>query len=782
MEDAMVIKVKYGDTLRRFSVPVNEKKQLDLDMDGLKWKILSLFNFPPNADLILTYVDEDGDVVTLADDNDLCDVMSQRLKFLRIDVQLNDEQSGNSSESGGCATPTSSPHIQKPLPNISVDVNEVLKLIPDPLYETLSKLSLDLASKATSSSPVLAELLECFSKMSHSYLNPVSQSGPASSTLRGGSTGLKAPLVSNDANDSYYYGSQEVLRKSNLANEQSKKVEIENVARGVDAPNLSKATPVDLNVKPPINGPASDDARIRKEIDGYLNGKSVGFGVSDMAGSMRPPNAVRGQNTELIGNLSNECPFSGLTINNQAAIPLRVNPRVSPFKRSNNRYDAAVGMFHKGVRCDGCGVHPITGPRFKSKVKEDYDLCSICFSEMGNEADYIRMDRPQSYRHSQSVHGLRDYHPRVIRQFLKGDSAKPARPKLDSRFVLDVNVLDGTVMAPSTSFSKIWRMRNCGDSVWPQGSQLVWIGGDRFSSTISVNVEIPADGVPIDGELDVAVDFIAPQLPGRYISYWRMSTPSGVKFGQRVWVLIQVDGALKDAFCQNFEDINLNVTLQDAIDGYQGLNLNYPPVSSCSKSPQVLDMNVRPVGDVVSSLPSDNVVTEPAKPVGVEQPKEVNAESNFPINDVLLVGSGASAPPAPLQGPSEVNAPVSCPIIDLPEATAAGTSHATSPVTEVPISSVGVKIIDEVEKSLLEELEMMGFKQVDLNKKILRRNGYNLEQSVDDLCGDAEWDTILDELQEMGFCNQEANKRLLKKNNGSIKRVVMELLSGDEEV
>lgn len=46
--------------------------------------------------------------------------------------------------------------------------------------------------------------------------------------------------------------------------------------------------------------------------------------------------------------------------------------------------------------------------------------------------------------------------------------------------------------------------------------------------------------MPVEGELDIAVDFTAPELPGRYISYWRMVSPWGVKFGQRVWVLIQV--------------------------------------------------------------------------------------------------------------------------------------------------------------------------------------------------------------------------------------------------
>jgi hypothetical protein len=48
------------------------------------------------------------------------------------------------------------------------------------------------------------------------------------------------------------------------------------------------------------------------------------------------------------------------------------------------------------------------------------------------------------------------------------------------------------------------------------------------------------DGFPVDKEIDVAVDFVAPTRPGRYISYWRLASPSGQKFGQRVWVHIQV--------------------------------------------------------------------------------------------------------------------------------------------------------------------------------------------------------------------------------------------------
>lgn len=43
---------------------------------------------------------------------------------------------------------------------------------------------------------------------------------------------------------------------------------------------------------------------------------------------------------------------------------------------------------------------------FGSEV--DYDLCSICFAEIGNEADYIKMDRPMPCRNHWSFKGFND--------------------------------------------------------------------------------------------------------------------------------------------------------------------------------------------------------------------------------------------------------------------------------------------------------------------------------------------------------------------------------------
>ena len=52
MEPARVIKVKYGNTLRRFNA-FDKNGLLDLDINGLRAKVITLFNLVPTADLTL---------------------------------------------------------------------------------------------------------------------------------------------------------------------------------------------------------------------------------------------------------------------------------------------------------------------------------------------------------------------------------------------------------------------------------------------------------------------------------------------------------------------------------------------------------------------------------------------------------------------------------------------------------------------------------------------------------------------------------------------------------
>ncbi|XP_039008254.1 protein JOKA2-like isoform X2 [Hibiscus syriacus] len=719
MESNLVIKVKYGDTLRRFTARADDGEELGLDMAGLGAKITGLFDFPVNTEFTLTYMDEDGDVITLVDDDDLFDAMRQRLKFLRINVQLDNDKLCKPYGELSRSSTLRSPPFQPPSEGINAGAADVLKTLPEPLRgaicDAFSKLSLDAAFKVASARPVLGDIVECLSKMGQSYLSPCTSSVAADPD-----GGLRAVLPKPTDFDSICKANEE----DNTGN----------LTRGVDAPAISDPEHVSSQHSP-MGFFACDDQKNTKESMGRKNGKSVSFNTSapfiDATKKCDPTNMMG-------SDASNECPSGGVPVASDPVVP----PRFSQSKSASTDGNDMLGTFHKGIQCDGCGVLPITGPRFKSKVKDDYDLCSICFSKMGNEADYVRMDRPVNSSNPWFPRASNDHIPRVLPHVLRNR----VEPILESCFISDINLIDGTVMVPSTPFTKIWRMRNNGTTPWFQGLQLIWIWGDQLRNSTSVDLEIPADGVSVDGQLDIAVDFTAPPVPGRYVSYWRMASHAGVKFGQYVWVLINVNHFWSS-------------------DDFQGLNLNLPPETTSPKETEICNSNAD---------------TAPVKPLMNEQSMTEQTLNNSDVPTPIsppTISSSVAYPFIPKGFPvptsPETQSLSAYPIIDLSEAATAGGAIASQ---EPPPDDDSENAI---EKTLLKELEDMGFKEVNLNKEILRMNKYNLEKCIDDLCGASEWDPMLEELQEMGFSDMEMNKMLLKKHNGSIRGVVVDLLNGE---
>lgn len=50
---------------------------------------------------------------------------------------------------------------------------------------------------------------------------------------------------------------------------------------------------------------------------------------------------------------------------------------------------------HVGVECDGCGVAPIVGVRYKCSVKKDFDYCEKCEAEKPHEHAFIKIVNPK---------------------------------------------------------------------------------------------------------------------------------------------------------------------------------------------------------------------------------------------------------------------------------------------------------------------------------------------------------------------------------------------------
>jgi hypothetical protein len=104
-------------------------------------------------------------------------------------------------------------------------------------------------------------------------------------------------------------------------------------------------------------------------------------------------------------------------------------------------------------------------------------------------------------------------------------------------FVADVNVPDDTSMSPGQDFVKTWRVKNTGSCPWGSGYKLVYAG---YADDMSGQFQPLTSVVQPGQEVEVSVQFTAPDAADQYLSAWQMSNPTGVTFPEIIFVKIIV--------------------------------------------------------------------------------------------------------------------------------------------------------------------------------------------------------------------------------------------------
>jgi hypothetical protein len=106
-------------------------------------------------------------------------------------------------------------------------------------------------------------------------------------------------------------------------------------------------------------------------------------------------------------------------------------------------------------------------------------------------------------------------------------------------FIEDLTVPDGSVFPPGSSIDKRWSVRNIGSCNWTSDYRLVRLDQDVLQSPAEVAL-YPARA----GAMGIwQVEFIAPAIPGEYMSRWQARAPSGEYFGQEVFMIIRVEAS-----------------------------------------------------------------------------------------------------------------------------------------------------------------------------------------------------------------------------------------------
>eukprot|EP00026_Physarum_polycephalum_P005779 Phypoly_transcript_05817.p1 GENE.Phypoly_transcript_05817~~Phypoly_transcript_05817.p1 ORF type:complete len:560 (-),score=133.88 Phypoly_transcript_05817:71-1750(-) len=200
---------------------------------------------------------------------------------------------------------------------------------------------------------------------------------------------------------------------------------------------------------------------------------------------------------------------------------------------NNNNNNNNAPQVHEGVTCDGC-QGSVVGIRYKCSVCWDYDLCESCEAKGAAVHDIshplIKIATPvPRARRGGRCHGAGWGN--------RGGWGRCQGAATNARFVQHVTMdRSGSVVAPNQKFLKIWRMRNEGSAPWSEHTALSFVGGDLLGAPKAVLVGSVAPGA----EVDLSVEMVAPSVPGRYVSFWRLCGPDGSSFGHRLWVEIVV--------------------------------------------------------------------------------------------------------------------------------------------------------------------------------------------------------------------------------------------------
>lgn len=91
---------------------------------------------------------------------------------------------------------------------------------------------------------------------------------------------------------------------------------------------------------------------------------------------------------------------------------------------------------------------------------------------------------------------------------------------------VDVNIPDNTLMSPGQDFTKTWLIKNTGNCPWGEGYKLIFSYGEKMAGEAQAFTAVIAPSE----EVQVSVNFKAPDLPGTYFSFWTLQNAKGVPF------------------------------------------------------------------------------------------------------------------------------------------------------------------------------------------------------------------------------------------------------------
>jgi hypothetical protein len=105
------------------------------------------------------------------------------------------------------------------------------------------------------------------------------------------------------------------------------------------------------------------------------------------------------------------------------------------------------------------------------------------------------------------------------------------------KFLADLTVPDGTIVARSAMIDKRWQVQNNGSCNWDDRYRLIIISGAEMGLQAEQMLYPARSGA----EAVIRILFLSPSKPGTYRSAWQAIGPLGDTFGDIIYVEIRVN-------------------------------------------------------------------------------------------------------------------------------------------------------------------------------------------------------------------------------------------------
>jgi len=110
----------------------------------------------------------------------------------------------------------------------------------------------------------------------------------------------------------------------------------------------------------------------------------------------------------------------------------------------------------------------------------------------------------------------------------------------NAAYISDVTIPDHSVLVPGESFVKTWELQNTGTCAWTPTYTVNYVSGELMSGAATAIGQSVAPGQ----KANISITLVAPQTPGEYTGYWRLNNDKGTKFGDAVYVTINVSAGV----------------------------------------------------------------------------------------------------------------------------------------------------------------------------------------------------------------------------------------------